>query len=193
MRLPFITLLLCYYAYSFIRYHLGANVPFSEWLFVLNKSLAWFSFTLIGLSMLSNDRLSQIGTNKRNSGITGLAFGAIHILISASVLLTSNDWIWKKLDPYSFHFYGFIAFGSIAFLVYLFPLYASLQDLPSSSKIYRTAKYAYLINLGHPFLLGYKGWITPGNWPYYFPPITLLAFVSALLFFWMYLMSKKNH
>jgi hypothetical protein len=191
MRLFFVFLLLIFYAYSIIRYHIGVEVPLSEWLFVFNKSLAWFSFTLFGLSMLRNERLALIGTNKRNSGITGLAFGAIHILISITLLLSSNDWIWKKLDPNSFHFYGFIAFGSMAFLIYLFPLYASIKDLPSSSKLYRTAKFAYLINLGHPFLLGYKGWFTPENWPYYFPPITLLVFLSALLFFWMYLVSKK--
>lgn len=192
MRPALLTLFLFCYTYSILRYHIGAEIPLQEWIFILNKSIAWTGFTCIGLSQLPVTLIERIRLTKRITGIYGFVFGCIHISISFYLLYDGNHLIWSKLETKDFMFYSFIVSGALSFLIYLFPIVATLKDLPSTSKMFGIAKVGYLINILHPLLLGYSGWGSISKWPLFLPPITLLAVLSALVFFGFNLNSKRS-
>ena len=192
MRPALLTLFLFCYTYSILRYHIGAEIPSNEWLFILNKSIAWAGFTCIGLSLLSVSLLERIRLTKRIAGIYGFICSCIHIIISFYLLYDGNQLIWNKLESIDFMFYSFIISGAISFLIYLFPLVATLKELPSTSKMLGIAKVGYLINILHPLLLGYSGWGSISKWPLFLPPITLLAVLSALVFIGFNLSTKRS-
>lgn len=192
MRPVLLILFVFCYTYSIIRYHIGAEIPSNEWLFILNKGIAWTGFTCIGLSLLTATLIEKMRLTKRIAGIYGFIFSCIHIIISFYLLYDGNQLIWNKLESKDFMFYSFIVSGALSFLIYLFPLVATLMKLPSTSKMFGIAKVGYLINILHPLILGYSGWGSISKWPFYLPPITLLAVLSALVFFGFNLSSKRN-
>ncbi|TNF47150.1 MAG: hypothetical protein EP305_08635 [Bacteroidetes bacterium] len=192
MRPALLTLFIFCYAYSILRYHVGAEIPLQEWIFILNKSIAWTGFTCIGLSLLPATLIERMRLTKRIAGIYGFSFSGVHIIVSFCLLYDGNLLIWKKLESEDFMFYSFIVSGALSFLIYLFPLVATLKDLPSTAKMFKIAKLGYLVNILHPFLLGYSGWGSLSKWPLFMPPITLLAVLSAMVFFGFNLSTKRS-
>jgi hypothetical protein len=188
----FLLIIIPLYCYAFLRYHIAKDVPLWEWLFILNKAIAWSSFSIIGLSVLKPNSLRLIETNRRTTGMTGFVFGIIHISL---VLILFNKAHFDKLydgDQLNFQGWVAIAIGLISILVFSIPFVAALNGSPSESKVFHLGKIGFFVSSFHPVAIGISGWFSPGTWPFYLPPITLLAFLSALAFMLFRLISNKK-
>lgn len=195
MQVSTLLVFLFCYAYAAIRYHVGADVPVSEWLFILNKSLAWTAFTLIGLSVLQQHLLDRIKSNRRALGTYGFTLGLMHILITLFHL--SPAYYGKLYTENALNFSGWMAItlGAVSAMIYLFPLIGALQNRPNTDRVFRLGKIGFIFSTFHPAVIGYRGWFEPNAWPLYLPPITLLAFLVGifLLMMRLYLSNGKDH
>lgn len=183
-------LLVVFYCYTFIRYHIGNNVPFSEWLFILNKTLAWFSFTVIGLSIFPKNWFKSKNLTRKNVGIIGFIFANLHILLNLFLISFERYPLLYK-DKISFSNLGItiISLGVFSFICFLLTFFASIKKLP---KYYLKLGFiGFVAILFHPLLLGFQKWFHIQKWPLYMPPITLLAVLTGL-FFLIYRKNTKN-
>jgi hypothetical protein len=166
---------LIFYGYAAIRYHIGANVPYEEWFFILNKSFAWTGFTLAALSILKAQTLKKWNLDRRGLGLAGITFAFIHAF---SVLFLFSEEHYSKLyTVHAINIQGYVALslGISSLLIFVFPLYAVVKSYPNEAWQFRLGKYGVLISIFHPMIIGYSGWFTPDKWPLGLPPITLLA------------------
>ena len=170
------------YAYAAIRYHLGAHVPLSEWLFILNKAIAWTAFMWIGLSVLPQRLLDKVKSDRRTLGMSGFTIGLVHIL--TTLFLLDPVHYGKLYTASSLNFSGWsaIALGAVSAVVYLFPLIGALQKRPNTDRVFRMGKIGFVFSTLHPAAIGFSGWLEPSGWPMYLPPITLLAFLTGVCF-----------
>lgn len=171
----FLLLFIPLYCYAFIRYHIGKDVPFEEWLFILNKAIAWTAITCIGLSVLKPKSLASIQTDRRTTGMTGFSLAIVHVIF---VLLLFNKFRFEKLysgDEINFQGWLAISIGLISLLIFSFPFFAAIRKYPNSHKVFRLGKIGFMLVLFHPLVIGIGGWLSPESWPFYMPPITLLA------------------
>jgi DMSO/TMAO reductase YedYZ heme-binding membrane subunit len=171
------------YGYAAIRYHIGADVPFDEWYFILNKSLAWTGFTLVAMSILKTSTLHKWKLDRRGLGLTGIAFAFIHAL---SVLVLFSETHYSKLfTEHEINIQGYIALslGFVSLLIFSFPLFAALKRYPNEAWQFRLGKYGVLVNIFHPMIIGFTGWFGVDKWPLGLPPITLFAVVMGI---WMW-------
>lgn len=179
----FLLLFIPLYSYAFVRYHLGKDVPFEEWLFILNKAVAWTAITSISLSVLKVKHLALIKTDRRTTGFTGFTLALLHSIL---VLFLFNKFHFEKLySGNQLNFLGWLAImiGITSLIVFSFPFYATMRKFPSEHRYFRLGKIGFFVVLFHPMVIGISGWFSPEKWPYYLPPITLLAFLTGLLMF----------
>ena len=172
MRSILISLFLFFYGYAVVRYHLGKNVPWSDWYFILNKGFAWMGFTLVALTLLKEKTLNKISLSRRSLGLIGYFFLIAHVV---SNLLLFNERHFPKLyhnGVISSSGWIAIILGIMAFVVFTLPLVATLKNFPSTSKYFRLGKIGVLTSIFHPTIIGFAGWLKPGTWPYSLPPIT---------------------
>jgi hypothetical protein len=187
---PFAIFIL-YYAYAIIRYHGGADVPLSDWMFIMNKAFAWTAFTWIGLSVLPQHVLNTIKTDRRNLGVQGFSLGITHAIVTFCLL--SPYYYGKLYDGSELSTIGWVALsiGVVTILIYLFPLVGALKDLPNTHSVFRFGRIGFFFSTLHPAIIGFSGWFQPGTWPYYMPPITLLAFLTGIGFFALRALLRK--
>ncbi len=170
------------YTYAAIRYHIGKNVPWADWLFILNKSIAWLAFSLVSLTLIKDQVLNKyFKAGRKSLGIAGFLLALIHILIT--VVIFSSEYYPKFYLGQMISFMGwiYIGIGATSAVIYLMPFFASLKGLANESRIFRLGKYGVWINAFHPLLIGIEGWLTPQSWPLFMPPITLLSLVGLLI------------
>lgn len=191
MRSSFLFVFFGCYAYAAIRYHLGADVPLHNWLFILNKAFAWTAFTWIGLSVLPQAILTRIHTNRRILGVSGFMLGIVHVGITLCHL--GPAYYAKLYAGSTLNFFGWTAIllGILSIVIYSFPLVGALRKLPNESRIFRLGKIGFMISTLHPAVIGVTGWFTPGKWPLYMPPITLLACLSGIAILLFRLVLKR--
>lgn len=169
------------YAYAILRYHIGKGTPWNDWFFIVNKAFAWTGFTLVTLSILSPELLRRFYLNRRNLGMSGFVFIVMH---GISVLLLFDVHYYPK-----FYTNGLInslgwssiSIGVLSIGIFLFPMWAALQTKPSEHRFYKLGKWGVAFSLFHPMIIGISGWFAPETWPYYLPPITLLAVITGIL------------
>lgn len=192
MKKTFFLIFILLYSYAILRYHLGKNVPWNEWFYILNKAIAWTGFTLICLSVLPQQLLNNIKTTRRELGIQGFVFAAVH---ATSVLLLFNSNHYPKfytaniINPFG---WLILTIGFLSLVIFVIPFISALKKLPNNSKVFRMGKVGVLISVFHPLLIGLSGWFSPEEWPFYLPPITLLAVLFCLAIFMLRSFSKKK-
>ena len=134
-------LLLFTYAYAVIRYHYGKNVPFHEWLYVLNKAFSWTGFTLIGLSILPKSWFDQCHLVRKEAGIIAYSFCILHLLINFSLMnstrypflyLSTNEWSWQGIFT--------LILGSLSFCCFTIALIGSINIFGSNETKKRIKK-----------------------------------------------------
>jgi DMSO/TMAO reductase YedYZ heme-binding membrane subunit len=192
MKRFFILIFLWFYAYAIIRYHFGKNVSWNEWYFILNKAFAWTGFTLICLSVLQEKWLNKIEVTRKELGIQGFIFALIHAI---SVLFLFNSDHYPKFytnDIINSLGWIVIALGLLSIFIFSLPFFASITNKPSTSKVFKLGKMGVLVGVFHPLLIGYNGWFSPNEWPFYMPPITLLAVVFCLFIFSLRIVLKNK-
>jgi DMSO/TMAO reductase YedYZ heme-binding membrane subunit len=176
-------LLLCI-VYAAARYHVFGAVPWLDFLpFVLNKAVS-----LAGLILLSAAYLRKGNpAAARTLGVSGFALTCLHIAISVPLLgrryypkLFAGDLLtpageWSMIT------------GLVSFLFLTAPALTSPKEMMAElgrgrwELMQRAGYWALAAGAVHQALIGFPGWFTPGHWPGYLPPITLLGAITALL------------
>lgn len=180
MRIFTFLLFFLFYSYAVLRYHIGKEVSWNDWFFIFNKAVAWLGFTLIALSIIKQSQLNKCNLSRKNLGLTGFVFAFSHVLF-VLILFNSNHYP-KFYAGNEINFLGWISvgIGFLSLLIFAFPFIAALKNLPNQSKVFRLGKFGVLVNLFHPLFIGFSGWFSPNEWPYYLPPITMLVVLTGV-------------
>lgn len=172
------------YSYAAIRYHIGKELGVEYFIFVFNKALAWTSAMCLGLSIV---KFIPPFPTKKTFGISSIILGLFHIALA--LLLTFDGFFPAYFRGGVISGEGFLVLfsGVLTILLMIFPLLTSLFPANYPKKWIKLGKFALFVNILHPLIIGIKNWWTPGNWPLFFPPITLLAvliYALILLIYW---------
>lgn len=193
MKKVILVLFLTFYGYAIIRYHIGKNLTgLMAFFFVLNKAFAWTAGTLLILSILPTLFLEKYKLKRRAIGTFAYVIALIHI--NSSILLLSEKF-YPKFYSHSYlnsDGWFYITLGALSILSFTIPLIASKLNMQDGHPMYRFGRYGILLNLSHVTAIGFKGWLSYQDWPYYMPPITLLFVFSGLLILgFRYLILRK--
>lgn len=193
MKKVILVLFLTFYGYAIIRYHIGKNLTgLMAFFFVLNKAFAWTAGTLLILSILPTLFLEKYKLKRRAIGTFAYVIALIHI--NSSILLLSEKF-YPKFYSHSYlnsDGWFYITLGALSILSFTIPLIASKLNMQDGHFMYRFGRYGILLNLSHVTAIGFKGWMSYQDWPYYMPPITLLFVFSGLLLLgFRYLILRK--
>ncbi len=172
-----ILLLFCaLYSYAHLRYHIGKAIPLSEWLFILNKSIAWTGGILLGLSLFKYEQKNL----RKSLGSIGYLFAAIHLLLDVVLMSPEHYPSFYTVGQLNNHAWISITLGILSFICFTTAYIGSISK--NYKYLLRFGRIGILFSLLHVTMIGKKGWFTPNSWPFYMPPITLL-FVLAILCF----------
>jgi hypothetical protein len=186
----FISCFTLFYGYAVVRYHLGKGLDQTYFLFVLNKSFAWSASFYLGISILN---LPRKWPTKQQFGLASFALGLIHIMLTL-YLAYSNFYpeLYKENHlsnlGVSILFSGILSIGLMlmAFLTSILP-----DRFPK--KWLRCGYFAFIVNISHPFIIGFQNWVAPLKWPLYFPPITLLAcLISGIILYFRWKQKREK-
>ena len=181
--------------YAGIRYHVAEGVPLAQApLYVLNKVISLGGLAFLAMSYLVgkvaglrwDDRRLQLVVIKF-CGLMGFSLIVAHVLMSLALL-----------DPaYYAKFYAVaklnltgelsLSLGIFALWCFSLPTIASLPymyDELGADRWLRSQRAGYaglMLAAGHVLVMGVMGWLRPGDWPAALPPITVLAFVVAMM------------
>lgn len=192
----FWSLFFLFYLYGAIRYNLLGGV---EWFLVtsytLNKALAWNALTTVALSYAIGG-LAKLGMQsaKQYIGISkymgqwGFVMAMVHAVLSLRVL--TPDLFPSIYDSnLEFNMSGnlLILFGILTLSALMMP---GLSSLPSVKKNMNEQKFRRFQKLGylalifasvHVSVIDFNSWFDILSWNAYMPPITLIAFLTAII------------
>ena len=168
--------------YSIVRYNIFKDVPWTDLpLYVMNKAVSFAAIIYITTYLILEKKdHHELGTKIRKYA-TNLVF--IHLTISLIILTPS--YYQKFFDGEKFNLIGQLSLlvGVVALgLMNSLRFTKKLRSKASASffRKYGTELLLLLISM-QLFIMGYKGWFTPCEWPGGLPPITLLAFIVSTI------------
>lgn len=164
------------YSYAHLRYHVGKGIPLSEWLFILNKAIAWTGGILLGLSLFKYEQKNM----RKTLGSIGYLFATTHILLDLILISPEHHPSFYSFDQLNTHAWISITLGILSFICFTIAFIGSVSI--NYKYLLRFGRIGILISILHVTMIGKKGWFTPNSWPFYMPPITLI-FVLAILCF----------
>jgi DMSO/TMAO reductase YedYZ heme-binding membrane subunit len=182
--------------YAVVRYHMFADVPWRHFpLYIFNKATSIAAVGFVASSYLigrifnwhDDDRYLRLVVIKF-CGLMGFFLAAIHAFFSLGLLTPA--YFGKYFDAIGrLNLQGELALsvGVIALFLLLGPAISMLPMMPKAIGGQRWKRnqrlgYAALVLVAvHLVALGYKGWLEPQGWHGGLPPISLLAFLIALL------------
>ena len=183
-------------AYAVIRYHLAGDVEWRNFpLFILNKAVALAAVIFIGASYLIGKIIHWHDDDPKLRlvvikfcGLVGFFLATIHALMST--LLLRPSYFAKYFDASGrLNLQGEIGMsvGIVALFFLLSPALTTLPMMPKALGGWRWKRSQrvgylalFLVSL-HLLDLGLKGWLAPHAWTAGMPPISLIAFVAALI------------
>ena len=183
-------------AYAIARYHLVGDVEWRHFpLFILNKVVALAAVGFVANSYLigkifrwhDQDKALRLVVIKF-CGLVGFFLASIHALMS--VLVLTPAYFGKYfLDGGKLNLQGEIGMttGIVALFFLASPAITTLPMMPKAlggwrwKRSQRVGYLALLLVAVHLLFLGLSGWLTPGKWPAGMVPISLVAFVIALV------------
>jgi DMSO/TMAO reductase YedYZ heme-binding membrane subunit len=183
-------------AYAIVRYHLVGDVGWSQFpLFILNKVVALAAVGFVASSYLigkifrwhDQDKALRLVVIKF-CGLVGFFLAAIHAFMS--VLVLTPAYFGKYfLDGGKLNLQGEVGMttGIVALFFLASPAITTLPMMPKAlggwrwKRTQRVGYVALLLVVAHLLFLGLRGWLTPGKWPAGMVPISLVAFVIALV------------
>lgn len=182
-------------AYVVVRYHVFKGV---EWihlpLYVMNKAVSLAAVALVASSYLVArwapvlaDEPGKRVVLARFLGLSGFALAAAHVVMSLALL--SPAYYEKLFGAGQMNLTGelSILFGLAALWFLSAPVLTSLPNMEEalgSRRWRKSQRLGYLAQAaaaGHVLVMGVSGWLTPAKWPGSMPPVTMLAFVAALI------------
>jgi DMSO/TMAO reductase YedYZ heme-binding membrane subunit len=183
-------------AYAVIRYHLTGDVAWRHFpLYILNKVTSLASVGFVACSYLigkvirwhDHDKALRLVVIKF-CGLVGFFLAAIHAFMS--VLLLTPAYFAKYFDSDGrLNLQGQVGMtvGIVALFFLMSPAITTLPMMPKAlggwrwKRTQRVGYLALILVVVHLLFLGLKGWLTPGKWPAGLVPISLVAFVVALI------------
>ncbi len=181
--------------YAGVRYHVVQGVPLTQApLYILNKAISLGGLAFLAVSYLVgkvaglrwDDRRLQLIVIKF-CGLMGVSMVVAHVLMSLALL--DPAYYAKFYDGAKFNLTGELSLSLGIFALWCFSLPA-ITSLPymydelGADRWLRSQRVGYaglMLAAGHVFVMGVKGWLNPGDWPAAMPPITVLAFVVAMV------------
>ena len=176
--------------YSFIRYiTLGPEDMSQLPLYVMNKALSWAGLATIGLS-----RLLGHAAARKQAGLIGALMIGLHVVMSMLVL--KPEYLRKFFDSMNgmkltgageaSMLAGVLGLGFLAWLLWATAAQAngSSDSNGNGSLLPWVGRAVLICGALHVALMGWDIWFAPEKWANYghFPPITLLSFVTAVVF-----------
>jgi DMSO/TMAO reductase YedYZ heme-binding membrane subunit len=183
-------------AYAVVRYHIVGDVPWSHFpLFILNKVLSLAAVVFVACSYLigkvirwhDHDMALRLVVIKF-CGLMGFFLAAVHALMSV-FLLTPAYFAKYFVADGRLNLQGELgmALGIVALFFLLSPAITTIPMMPKAlggwrwKRSQRVGYLALFLTAAHLMALGLKGWLTPGKWPAGLVPISLVAFVVAVI------------
>jgi hypothetical protein len=181
-------------AYAVVRYAVFKGVSLEHWPLHLNNK----AISLAGLCLLAASFIFRRTTGESDSASSARLPGALlarvgfvliglHVLMSLPILgpgyfpqfFTGDK---MNLTGELSLLLGIISFGCCLGIAGLILTGAVMNPAPFRRLlVQRLATAALVTAAGHVLVMGVAGWLTPDKWPGKMPPITLLAFLTALL------------
>lgn len=176
--------------YSFIRYiTLGPEDVSQLPLYVMNKALSWAGLATIGLS-----RLLGHAAARKQAGLIGALMIGLHVVMSLLVL--KPEYLRKFFDSMNgmkltgageaSMLAGVLGLGFLAWLLWATAAQAngSSDSNGNGSLLPWVGRAVLICGALHVALMGWDIWFAPEKWANYghLPPITLLSFVTAVVF-----------
>ncbi len=185
-----------FFIYAIIRYNIIEGI---DWFllssFTLNKALAWNALTAVALSYAIGS-FSKMGkqwaTNLKGTvkylGQWGFIMAMVHAVLSLRIL-TPDLFSGIYAPNLEFNTTGnlLILFGILALSALIMP---GISSLPTVKKNMNENKFRLFQKLGyfslifvaaHVMVLESYSWFDLEHWKGFLPPITLIAFVTALI------------
>lgn len=182
--------------YAILRYHIAKQVPWEHLpLFILNKAISFAAVVFVACSYLIGRVFRWYDHDLKRKrllikfcGLAGFSLATIHVLFSVCLL---NPAYFQKFytTEARLNLVGELglAFGIISLWALAIPAISTFPTMPKAlgGKRWKRAQHmgylSLLLVVGHLFVFGVKGWLIPTTWPWYMPPISLLALVVAMV------------
>ena len=183
-------------SYAVFRYHVVKGVEWSHFpLYIANKGVALSAVFFIGVSYLLG-KMPRVWVDKPQEklifikfcGLGGFSLAAVHALASM-LLLTPNYFPKFFLPEGRLNLVGelSLAFGvlslwslSVAAITSLRFMYDALGE-QSWRRAQRIGYFSLTLVAGHVATMGLSSWLGPEGWAGSLPPISLIAFVAAVI------------
>ena len=201
------TIFLASLVYAVVRYHVFEAVPLADFpLYVFNKVLALSGFLLLivvfgmGPARAMGAGISDQWLDARKDlGIFAFLILLAHAVCSMLIFGTQAYYAQFYRDSGALSAIGgwSMLFGVLSF-TWLWIYNISFKMPSSADKPLRelvsaesTLILVGLLAAGHVAVMGFNGWLRPGNWAGNMPPISLVAFAAYLLGFVMRRLSRR--
>ena len=182
--------------YAIVRYHVFGGVEWTHFpLFILNKASSLASVFFIAMSYLIGRKIKVYADDNAKRlilvkfcGLIGFSLAAMHAFMS--LLLFSPSYYPKMFAADG----GLNLVGELSMVLGVVSLWClaitAITSLPfmydavGADRWKRGQRMGYLclaFALGHVFVMGIAGWTKPTGWHGYLPPISMVAFIVALL------------
>lgn len=182
--------------YAIIRYHIAGGTEWRHFpLFILNKVVSLAAVFFIGASYLIGKIVRWYDDDPKLRlvvikfcGLLGFFLATIHAFMS--VMLMTPSYFGKYFEANGkMNVQGELgmAVGILALFFLLSPAITTLPMMPKAlggwrwKRTQRVGYLALLLVSVHVVALGLKGWLTPEKWPAGMVPISLIAFVAAVV------------
>ncbi len=181
-------------AYAVVRYHFAGDVPWRHFpLFILNKASALAAVFFVACSYLigrvikwHNDDPKRKLVVVKFCGLMGFSLALIHAFFSVCLLTPAYFAKYFEEDG-RLNLDGELgmALGVVALWTLSMP---AITTLPMMAKALggvrwkRSQRMGYLclaLVLLHLIVLGWRGWLAVSHWPWWLPPISLIAALMA--------------
>jgi DMSO/TMAO reductase YedYZ heme-binding membrane subunit len=180
--------------YSILRYHITSEVTWAHFpLFILNKTTSLAAVIFVACSYLIGRVIKWHNHDPKKKlvvikfcGLMGFSLAAIHAFFSVC-LLTPAYFAKFFAEDGRLNLVGELglAVGIVALWALAMPAIATLPMMPKAiggvrwKRGQRMGYLCLILVVAHMVVFGLKGWLSPETWPWWLPPISLLAVTAA--------------